>query len=128
MKKVVLVIYSAKFQVKQLRTDFEKKVRNDILIQDKNGVCVEFYNQKDSDPFNISFNKMLKKRTPVSTLFLDCQKEEIEKFMKSIEERVVQNVFFFFNNLSPDIFTDKKATRILSVKDLAKFLTTINCS
>jgi hypothetical protein len=123
MKKTVLVVYSCDFASKKQRLTFEKEVRNDILIQDKNGICIEFYNEKDFDFLKIKFHSMLKKRKPDSTLFIDCHNEVMERVIRSIEERINEDVKFFFKNIN--LKGSQKATKILSVKEMALFMTAI---
>lgn len=123
MKKTVLVVYSCDFASKKQRLNFEKEVRNDILIQDKNGICVEFYNEKDFDFLKIKFHSMLKKRKPDGTLFIDCHNEVMERVIRSIEERVNEEVMFFFKNIN--LKESQKATKILSTKEMALFMSTI---
>ena len=123
MKKVILVVYESQFLNKKTRTDFEKKLRDDILIQHKDQICVEFFNEKDTDLFGLRFNKMLKKRSPDSAIFVDIKDLVMERIIRSIEERVSQDVMFFFKNVNIKYST--KATKVASLKEISLFLTAV---
>lgn len=124
MKKVVLVVYSFDFLNKKMRVNFEKEIRDDILIQHKDKICVEFYNDKDIDLFNFKFDKMIKKRSPDSAIFVDISAIIMERMIRSIKQKVNKDVGYFFKNVHVDHST--KATKLKSMKEVSLFLTAIN--
>jgi len=118
-KKVALVIYSCKFKDKVEKVNLEKEIRDVIMSLGKNAICVEFYNVSEPDHLESKFHNLLKKRYPDSTLFYDCQKETMEEMIKTIEERIADEVTFFFKNHRLSGLIIKKAKEVSSVKEFA---------
>ncbi len=122
-KNVVLVVYSCNISERVLISEIEKKVKDAVWKQDRE-ICLEFYNsKKEFDPFQEKLNKLLKKRTPSSTLFYDCCEETITKTIKIIEERVAEEVKFFFQNFHIEWVKIPKARKVESVKEMTSIIT-----
>lgn len=104
----------------------EKEIRDSILVQHKDLVCVEFYNVKGLDPFKIKFNKLIKKRPPNSVVFYHCPKEIIENFMTEIASKIAKEVMYFFKSHKLIGLKIPKAKEIQSVKEVAMYLMATN--
>jgi len=121
-KNVIFVVYSCNVSEKVLISEIEKKVKNAIWKHDRD-ICLEFYNaKKEFDPFKEKFNRILKKRKPSNTLFYDCNEETIVATIKTIEERVAEEVKFFFKNFHIEWVKIPKAQKVESVKDMTLLL------
>ena len=123
-KKVVLVIFSFSLSKKE-KLALERAMRADILVQHKEKVCIEFYNEKEFDFFRIKFNKILKKRAPASTLFVDCPKETIENLIIDIQKKVNREVAFFFKSMHIGVKEIPLAKKIEKVGEMSLYLTAI---
>ena len=119
MKKVALIVYSCDPKNRMEKINLEKEIRNEILIKGKGGICVEFYNVRDSDHSESKFHSFLKKRSPNSTLFYNCDKETIVKMIRTIEERIAIEVEFFFQNYRPTGVTIERAKEVNDAKEFA---------
>lgn len=122
MKKVILVVHTHDPNDKTGIANFQRKVKSDLSIQNKE-ICVEFYNQGKIDPLKIKFNYILKKRKPTSALFHDCSEITALNMIEKIEKKIGENVTFFFKNFYLKESTHPKLKKIESIKEMTIFLT-----
>ena len=81
-KKVVFLVTAFRFPNNESKLNFERTVRNTILIQHKGEVCLEIchvaMNQQD-------LKNLTKKRLPNMVIFHECNDQVIENSLKTIK-------------------------------------------
>ena len=119
MKKVALIVYSCNPRNKVEKINLEKEIRKEILSKGKNMICIEFYNVTEPDHSESKFHGFLKKRSPDSVLFYNCDKETVVKITRTIEERIAIEVEFFFHNYRLTGVMIEKVKEVSDAKEFA---------
>ena len=124
-KKVIFLFSTFNFPTKKSRLDFERDVRNDILCQNKEQICLEICHTTTKTFFYIDLKNLLRKRQPHVLVFHECSDEVIQKNVKLIKERVKNNFLILYKErpgFKNQITIGEKIERL---KNLPMFITAI---
>lgn len=124
MKKIVWLFSSFTFQTNEQKVNFEREVRNDILCQNKDNICLEICHTSDTGLIYFGVKQLIKKKAPHVVVFHECPENVVDSHTNHIS-RALKEKPLFLHKPKPGEQRNGESHQINNLKEVALFLTAV---